>query len=93
MWPLMTGTGFNGDVTSLAPDGSGNLYVGGNFTSYNGTAVNRVVRLTATGTVDGTFATGSGTGFNDAVFSLAPAVGAGTCMWEATSPATTGRRR
>ena len=137
-----TGTGFNADVLSLAPDGSGNLYVGGIFTSYKGVAgVNRVVRLTATGTVDGTFATG--TGFNDArvqprtrwergpvcgrcllqlqrdagvsrgpaqcgrgrwmrtfatgagfnggdVLSLAPTMGAGTCMWEVPSPATNG---
>ena len=44
-------SGMNGGISALAASGS-DLYVGGNFTSYNGTAVNRLVRLTATGTVD-----------------------------------------
>jgi uncharacterized membrane protein len=67
------GTGFNDTVFSIAPagDGSGNVYVGGAFTSYNGTVANDLVRLHANGTVDPAFATG--TGFNDIVFSIAPA--------------------
>src|SRR6185295_15945589 len=68
-----TGTGFNNAVVSIAPagDGSGDLYVGGSFTNYNGTPVNDLVRLHANGTVDPAFAVG--TGFNDTVFSVAPA--------------------
>src|SRR6185503_4472985 len=68
-----TGTGFNNTVHSIAPagDGSGDLYVGGSFTNYNGTLANDLVRLNVDGTVDQAFATG--TGFNNAVFSIAPA--------------------
>ena len=68
-----TGTGFTNTVRSiaLAGDRSGDLYVGGSFTNYNGTPVNDLVRLNADGTVDQAFATG--TGFNNAVFSIAPA--------------------
>jgi beta-propeller uncharacterized protein DUF5122 len=38
-----TGTGFDGAVrrVTLATDGSGDVYVAGEFTRYNGTAVNR----------------------------------------------------
>src|SRR5262249_58707904 len=71
-----TGAGFNDTVFSIAPagDGTGNLYVGGAFTSYNQQkVVNDLVRLHANGTMDPTFATGAG--FNDTVFSIAPAGG------------------
>ncbi|HEX4922373.1 MAG TPA: delta-60 repeat domain-containing protein [Candidatus Bathyarchaeia archaeon] len=70
---LVTGTGFTDTVFSIMPtaDGSGRLYVGGAFTSYNGTTpANDLVRLNANGTVDLTFSTG--TGFNDTVLSIAP---------------------
>ncbi len=53
------GTGFNGQVNAVTQDGSGNIYVGGTFTDYNGTTVNRIVRLTSTGVIDGGFATGT----------------------------------
>jgi len=67
------GTGLNGSVQSLASatDGSGDVYVGGGFSSYNGTAVNRLVRLNANGSIDTGF--NVGTGFNDFVFTVAPA--------------------
>jgi hypothetical protein len=70
---FVTGTGFTNSVRSIAPasDRSGDLYVGGSFTNYNGTPVNDLVRLNADGTVDQAFA--MGTGFNNAVFSIAPA--------------------
>ncbi len=55
------GTGFDNTVNSLAVDASGNVFAGGAFTSYNGTTgINRLVRLTSTGAVDSSFATGSG---------------------------------
>ena len=72
---FVTGTGFNNTVHSIAPaaDGSGDVYAGGAFTSYNGTGVNNLVRLNANGTVDPAFA--MGTGFNNTVFSVVPAGG------------------
>jgi hypothetical protein len=57
---------------ALVADGTGDLYVGGAFTSYNQQAgVNNVIRLHANGIVNPTFATG--TGFNNTVYTLAPA--------------------
>jgi hypothetical protein len=60
------GTGFNNDVETLEYDAaSGKLYVGGQFTSFNGTAANYICRLNADGTLDATFDVG--TGVNDMV--------------------------
>ncbi len=55
----------------VAPDGSGKVYVGGNFTSYNGTTANRIVRINVDGSIDTTFNTG--TGFDNEVWSIAAA--------------------
>lgn len=63
------GTGFNNDATALAIQSDGKLIVGGNFTSYNGTSRNRIVRLNTDGTLDTSFVIG--TGFNASVWSLA----------------------
>ena len=70
---LVTGTGFNNAVFIVLPagDGSGDLYVGGAFTLYNGAPANNLVRLNANGTLEQTFVTG--TGFNNTVFTLVPA--------------------
>jgi hypothetical protein len=59
------GSGFNDIVNSivLAQDGSGDVYVGGNFTTYKGTVANRLIRLHPDGTVARTF----GQGFDNAV--------------------------
>jgi hypothetical protein len=67
------GTGFDNTVHVIAPvgDGSGDIYVGGAFTDYNGITVNSLVRLNADGTVDPAFVTG--TGFNNTVFTVVPA--------------------
>jgi uncharacterized delta-60 repeat protein len=62
------GTGFNGDATALAIQSDGKLIVGGNFTQYNGTARNRMVRLNTDGSLDTSF--GIGTGFNATVWSV-----------------------
>jgi uncharacterized delta-60 repeat protein len=51
---------------AIQPDGK--ILVGGNFTSYNGTARNRIVRLNTDGSLDTTF--GIGTGFNASVWSI-----------------------
>ncbi len=54
------GTGPNGDVTGALRLDDDSLIVVGAFTAFNGTACNRIVKLTPTGAVDATFAVGSG---------------------------------
>lgn len=65
------GTGFNtiARYIAAAKDGSGDIYVGGNFTSYNGTGSNRIIRLNSDGSIENSFSVGSG--FDGQVFSLA----------------------
>ena len=67
------GTGMNSGVLSIAPatDGSGDVYVGGNFTAVNGATHNRLVRMNSDGTVDTGF--NIGTGMNDYVRCISPA--------------------
>ena len=74
---FVVGTGFDGvysAVNSISPatDGSGDLYVGGDFTTYNGIASNNIIRLNSDGTVDDTFSVGSGFGFSDDFMSPLP---------------------
>lgn len=49
-----TGDGFNGRVNSIvaADDGSGDIYVGGKFSEYDGTLVSGLVRLKSDGRLD-----------------------------------------
>jgi hypothetical protein len=54
------GTGFNAVANWITIDSNGKLLVGGNFTSYNNTSINRIVRLNTDGTIDNTFNPGSG---------------------------------
>ena len=56
------GTGPNSFVYAITVLGNGQLVIGGDFTSYNGTPVGRIARLTTTGALDSSFATGSGFG-------------------------------
>jgi hypothetical protein len=67
------GTGFDNTVNVIAPagEGSGAVYVGGAFTTYNGVPANRLVRLKADGTIDQAFVLGSG--FDNTVFTIVPA--------------------
>lgn len=54
-------TGFNAGVSDIEIDtSSGLIYVGGLFTTYKGVSASRIVRLTATGSIDSSFNTGSG---------------------------------
>lgn len=62
------GLGSIGLINALAVQSDGKLIVGGSFTSFNGSTQNRIVRLTANGTVDATFVTGNG--FNGEVTAL-----------------------
>jgi hypothetical protein len=70
---FVIGTGFNNGVRAIAPagDGSGDIYVGGTFTAYNGAGSNNIIRLNADGLADTAFVIG--TGFNFSVFAIAPA--------------------
>jgi len=65
-----SGSGFNGTVTAITPatDGSGDVYVGGGFTEYNGAARAYIARLNSNGTLDTAF--DPGTGFNARVWAI-----------------------
>ncbi|WP_410221398.1 T9SS type A sorting domain-containing protein [Pedobacter sp.] len=63
--------GFDGIVFSMAPQPDGKIVVGGGFTIYNGTTVNRIVRLNADGTMDVTFSPGTGFNTNGTVNTIA----------------------
>ena len=66
-----SGTGFttNG-IRHVYRMSDGKFMVGGTFTSYNGTSINRIARLNADGTLDTSFAVG--TGFNSTVYPVTP---------------------
>jgi uncharacterized delta-60 repeat protein len=61
------GTGFNNQVETTSIQADGKIIVGGNFTDFNGIAINRIARLNADGTLDTGFDPGSG--FDNPVFS------------------------
>lgn len=63
------GAGVNGSINAMVLDASGNIYIGGNFTSVNGANAFRIARLTSTGALDRSF--NSGNGFNSSVLALA----------------------
>ena len=52
--------GFNDSVFTIAIQSNGKIIAGGNFTSYDGTARNRIARLNADGTLDTSFVIGTG---------------------------------
>jgi hypothetical protein len=68
------GSGFAPNNTSTANyllptiDDNNSVYCAGAFTSYKGATANRIIKLTATGSVDSSFNTG--TGFNDIVVNI-----------------------
>ncbi len=58
---FVVGTGFaGGSVRTIAVQTDGRVLAGGWFTSFDGTAANRLVRLNANGSLDPSFALGSG---------------------------------
>ena len=63
------GTGANNLIWSVVYQPDGRVLIGGEFTSYNGTAMNRIARLNADGSLDGSFNPGTGT--NGTIFSIA----------------------
>ena len=66
-----TGTAFSGAVQSIAIQSDGKLVIGGDFLTFNGVTVNRIVRLNSDGTRDTVFTTNTGTAFNNSVRSIA----------------------
>ena len=63
------GTGANDEVLTIAIQSDGKIIIGGDFTSYNGTATNHIIRINANGTQDASF--NVGTGANSSVFTTA----------------------
>jgi uncharacterized delta-60 repeat protein len=60
-----TGAAFNGNVNTIATGSSNSIYVGGAFTTYSGSSVNRITKINSNGTRDTSF--NVGTGFNNTV--------------------------
>ncbi len=65
------GTGFNGNVESVAVQTDGKIVIGGSFTAVNGVTSNRIARLNADGSVDTAFSANLGAGPSDDVKSVA----------------------
>jgi uncharacterized delta-60 repeat protein len=65
------GTGANNIVNAIAVHPDGKILVAGSFTSWNGTTVNRIVRLNSDGTRDTAFTTNTGTAAAATVNSIA----------------------
>jgi uncharacterized delta-60 repeat protein len=74
---FVTGTGFNDSGTTLgfisvqtiSVQSDDKIIVGGNFTSYSGSSINRIIRLNTSGSIDTSF--NIGTGFNGVVYTTA----------------------
>ncbi len=56
------GSGANDAVNTISVQGDGDIIIAGYFTSYNGTARNRIARLNSDGSLDTAFNPGSGPG-------------------------------
>ncbi|EKE67204.1 delta-60 repeat domain-containing protein, partial [Oceanibaculum indicum] len=54
------GSGADDNIYALVLQPDGKIMIGGNFTSYDGTARNRIARLNANGSLDTSFDPGSG---------------------------------
>jgi uncharacterized delta-60 repeat protein len=65
-----TAGGFNGVVLAIDYQSDGKIIVGGDFTDFNGTTVNRICRLNPDGTEDNTFTSNLGTGFSSGVLTI-----------------------
>jgi uncharacterized delta-60 repeat protein len=61
------GTGFNDTISSLLvlPDNS--IIIAGRFTTFNGTTINRILKLSSSGVLDSSFNANVGTGFNNSI--------------------------
>lgn len=66
-----SGTGLNSTVITLCLQTNGKVAIGGDFTSYDGTARFRIARLNSNGSLDTGFGSSTAAGFNGFVFALA----------------------
>ncbi|HYG25023.1 MAG TPA: Calx-beta domain-containing protein [Verrucomicrobiae bacterium] len=66
---LASGPGADVDAIVIQPDGG--ILVGGSFTNFHSTLVNRLVLLTSNGNLDSAFLANLGSGFNDTVNAIA----------------------
>ena len=64
------GSGFNNETNGIGVDSKSNVIIGGSFTSYSGISINRIIKLSSGGTVNSSFRTAIGTGFNNIVSSI-----------------------
>jgi uncharacterized delta-60 repeat protein len=63
------GTGFNGPITSIATQSDGKIICGGDFNYYNEASIAyNIARLDSSGSLDTTFNTNAGTGFDTPVY-------------------------
>ena len=69
---LAIGGGFDSEVASIALQPDGGMVVGGHFTTLDGVAAGRIVRLTASGARDPNFDVGSGFDFSVSDVKLLP---------------------
>jgi uncharacterized delta-60 repeat protein len=67
---FVVGSGASSTVWSVAVQPDGKILIGGEFSSYNGVARNRIARLNADGSLDTTFLN-TGSGASSAVYSVA----------------------
>jgi uncharacterized delta-60 repeat protein len=65
------GTAANSSVSSIAIQPNLRIVLGGLFTSFNGSSVNRLIRLNSNGTLDSAFISNIGDGPNSSIVSLA----------------------
>jgi uncharacterized delta-60 repeat protein len=66
-----TGNGANKEIQAIAVQSDGKVIVGGDFTTFSGATVNRIVRLNANGSRDTAFTSGTGAGANGIVNAIA----------------------
>jgi uncharacterized delta-60 repeat protein len=64
------GAGFNGDVNAVILEPNGKIITVGNFTTYSGSAINRIIRLNTDGTRDTTFDMGTGLNVSGSALAL-----------------------
>lgn len=57
------GTGANAAINAVAIQSDGKIIIGGDFTNYNGTTINRIARLNSDGSLDLSFNVGAGFDF------------------------------
>lgn len=62
------GTGFNNDLREIVVQNDGKIIVAGDFTLFNGSSRNRIIRLNSNGSIDNTF--NIGIGFNNTVHDI-----------------------